>query len=259
MRLNKRLSDLETAQPNSGLSRDECLWLVSLLARRDSLFWPWRFQMNSSVPYAEIYRRQREYLDGSVGLRAKADGKSNWKQAHHMRQKLISGGYISANHSGGQVTNVFITSLGESTSRALVGDRLKTVGDFMVRVVHELLRRRNKATREGVLFQRQLAGCPNDWDDLTELVLPLLVAGCVRCDSDTRGVACYTVTSVAIPELVTVDGIDSSMDFDDAYIIAFNAERSVLEQVEPRDPHEIVIPFPATGWGWESHEQIETK
>ena len=82
------------------------------------------------------------------------------------------------------------------------------------------------------------------------MVLPLLRAGVVICSSDTQGRACYSLAEgVAAPAVVKVE-VASDPEFHSVYIRSFNAERTLLETTEPRDPHEVMIPLPATGWGW---------
>ena len=249
MRLSTRLKSLESTGQSAELSRAELLLLVSLLARRDALFWPWRFQAGRKLPHCEIRLRQREYRDGVQGLTAKADGRSQWKDLHFTRQRLIGAGFVTANHSGGQVTSLFLTPLGQATARALVGDRLHTCDSTATQVVFRLLQIKydSKPIRESVLFNRDCVGIPTDWDSLTEMVLPLLTAGVVRCDSDTIGRVAYTPTQVSLPAHVVVD-IDADWAFDDAYCQSFNAERKHLESVEARDSDECYIPLSATGW-----------
>jgi hypothetical protein len=88
---------------------------------------------------------------------------------------------------------------------------------------------------------------------MTEHMLPFLTAGLVVAESDTEGRACYTpVDTDAIPEAVEVN-VEAEQVFDDHYLRAFADERATLETCEPRDSHEITIPKPATGWGWECH------
>jgi hypothetical protein len=238
------------------MSRADGMLLVAILARRDALFWPWRFQIGNSTPLAEIRRRQREYLEGVAGIAVKADGRGDWKNAHEMRQRLINAGMVAATHSGGQVTSVFLTPLGEAYARALVGDRLHTVESaepvfIYLKILSDLTP--DKAVRESVLFNRDCVGCPNDWDPMTEHLLPFLTSGMVRQDSDTEGRACYTpVDGAAEPEMIAVN-VAADDAFDTAYVKAFNAERQTLESCEPRDPHEIYIPLPASGWGWPIH------
>ena len=249
MRLSTRLKSLESTGPSAELSRSELMLLVSLLARRDALFWPWRFQASRKLPHCEIRLRQREYRDGVQGLTAKADGRSQWKEIHFVRQRLIGAGFVSANHSGVQVTSLFLTALGEATARALVGDRLHTCDSTATQVVFRLLQIKydSKPIRESVLFNRDCIGVPTDWNSMTEMVLPLLTAGVVRCDSDTIGRVAYTPTQVSLPAHVVVD-IDADWAFDDAYCQSFNAERKHLESVEARDSDECYIPLSATGW-----------
>ncbi len=256
-KITTRLAALEAASNTGGISAAESTLLVTILARRDALFWPWRFQIHSKTPFTEVRQRQREYLSGSAGVTVKADGKDNWKDAHAMRQTLIAAGLITATHSGGQVQSVFLTSKGEAIARGLVGDRLHTFHESGVLVLARL-RQLSAATsvravRESILWNRELTGCPNDWDDFNELILPCLTCGIVAASSDTQGRACYTpIEDIAEPEAITVD-VTPVDEMDSLYLRTFNNERTVLETLEARDPHEVYIPLPATGWGWPCH------
>lgn len=248
-----RLSALEAATNTSGLSPVESALLVTVLARRDALFWPWRFQIHSKTPFCEIKQRQREYLSGTCGVAVKADGASNWKLAHEQRQRMIAGGLLTATHSSGQVQSVFLTLKGEAIARSLVGSRLWTLQK--VRPVLAVLQIRSsetsvRAVRESVLFGIEGTGDPSDWNDRTEMILPLLTSGLVTCHSDTQGRACYTpVDGIPEPEDITVDGQPVD-ELDALYIRTFDNERAVLEMAEPRSPDECYVPLPATGWGW---------
>ena len=254
-RLKSRIDALESGRsPSTELNAAESSLLVNVLARRDALFWPWRFQIHSKISHPEIRRRQREYLAGAAGVAVRADGKADWKNAHDIRQRLIASGLITAVHSSGQVTGVFLTAQGEATARALVGDRLHSFHESGV-IVLARLRDLSAATpvravRESVLWGRELLGCPNSWDDFTEMILPLLTSGIVKADSDTQGRACYTpVAGIEEPPEITVS-VAADDALDELYLSSFHNERQTLENVEPRDPHEICIPLPASGWGW---------
>ncbi|HBJ33274.1 MAG TPA: hypothetical protein DDZ51_00635 [Planctomycetaceae bacterium] len=255
-RLKSRIDALERGRSSGELTRAEQMLLVSILGRRDSLFWPWRWQIGRQPPMAEIMARQRDYLAGVVGITVKADGRGDWKNAHEMRQRLIASGMIAARHSGGQVQSVFPSPLGEATARALVGSRLRTFREAFRMLAMLILRsKQTECTTvcESVLFDIACVGCPSDWDHMTENMLPLLTAGLVECHSDTQGRACYShkVGSVPDPEAVELQ-VSPDPDFDDHYIAAFDDARASLEACEPRDPHEVYIPLPATGWGWSS-------
>ena len=257
-RLSTRLAELEAASTSPSLPPEDSKLLVTILARRDALAWPWRFQICSTTPFCEIRTRWQEYLGGKVGISVKADGASSWKSASEQRQRLIAGGYLTANHSSGQVQSVFLTPTGEGTARGLVGYRLQTLHTCLCRGVLERLRRLSTATdfravRESILWNHVCAGCPNDWDHLTELVLPLISSGIVRAVSDTQGRAAYVpVDGIKEPEDIKVD-VQASDEMDSLYCKTFNNERSFLETVEPRDPLALIIPEPATGWGWPCH------
>lgn len=251
----------EAATATNSLDISEAKSLVQILARIDALFWPWRFQIHSKTPFTEIRQRQREYLSGQTGVTIKADGAHQWKEAAELRQRLIASGMINAVHSGGQVQSVFLTPKGEAIARGLVGSRLWTFQ--RARLLLALLQIRSKETpvravRESMLFGIDGVGDPTDWNDSTEMILPLLTCGIVTANSDTQGRACYTpVDDVPEPPEIVVS-VAADPDADELYISTFNNERAVLETLEPRDPHEVYIPLPATGWGWECHFPQET-
>ena len=256
-RLKSRLDRLSAATGDDITRADERL-LVSVLARRDSLFWPWRLTLATRPPMAEIRRRQRSYLTGAEGIAAKADGRSAWKDAHAARQRLIAAGLVTATHSSGQVQSMFLTARGEALARSLVGDRLHTIE--AARPILTYLRIASaqtavRAVRESVLFNRECVGNPEDWSEFTEWVLPLLTSGLVEATCDAQGRACYIpVDNIAVPEAAEIaTPTQADPDFDDCYVSAFNAERHVLQNAEPSDPSEIFLPLPATGWGWPCH------
>ncbi len=250
--LRKRLAAAEAATATSSLDISEAKSLVSILARRDAHFWPWRFQIHSKIPFTEIRQRQREYLSGTAGVTVKADGAHQWKQAAELRQRLIASGLITAVHSGGQVQSVFLTPKGEAIARGLVGSRLWTFQ--RARLMLAILRLRSeetpvRAVRESILFGIAGVGDPTERTEWTEMILPLLTSGIVQANSDTQGRIAYTPTDVTEPTEIVVS-IAADPEADELYLSNFNNERAVLETLEPRDPHEVYIPLPSTGWGW---------
>lgn len=253
-KLSTRLRDLE-AQAGEAveLTHDEQSLLVRILGRRDAMYWPWRCTLTIRPPMAEIQQRQRDYLAGTVGVAVKADGKQQWKSAFQMRARLIQAGMIEAQHSSGQITSVFLTTLGEATARALVGDRLYVVKESLHQFMLLCLLSQQtsvKAVRESVLFGIECVGDPSGWDYQTEKMLPLLTCGLVTSHSDTEGRIAYTPQGgIDAPEPPAVT-VSSHPDFDAAYIAAFDAELKVLNATKPRDPDALYICLPATGWGW---------
>jgi hypothetical protein len=235
MRIKTRLAELERS--NGVVDIGDNQLLVTLLARRDSLFWPWRHGGDSRLG---IIQRQRQYLDGSVGIASKSDGKSNWKPMHEARQRLISSGFVDALHSSGQVSSMFISQLGEAYARRLVGDRLKTIND--VAIIYVMLDT-EKWTSESELFRENLLGNPEDWNDSTELVLPLLVSGLVTASSDMHGRVGYRRTDREIPPDPPAVDVECDESMDSIYVKAFNLERSSLQQCEPLDANEVWIPL----------------
>lgn len=247
-RLFSKLDDIEHhAGTASGLSLAEKSLLVGVLARRDALFWPWRWTIDSQPPMPEIRRRQAEYLGGTAGIAAKADGRHDWKDAHQRRLMLVSAGLLTATRSSGQVTSVFLTPAGEATARALVGDRLARRADaeMALEIMQAVVDTHGQPVRESVLFCLDCTGDPAEWAHRTELMLPLLTAGCVVADSDTCGRVLYSLTGTGLPEAPPVD-IDPSSELDELYIQSFNNERAYLATVEPRDPAECYVPVSAS-------------
>ena len=248
-RLNTKLDELERqTRADGALSVPEKTLLVSVLARRDAWFWPWRWTMQTQPPFPEIRQRQREYLAGVVGISAKADGRHDWKNAHELRQSLIAAGMLTAIHSGGQVTTVFLTPAGEATARALVGDRLFTVERAKIQLLflQVMAETPGRPVRESVLFGLPCVGNPVEWHHMIEPMLPLLTAGLVKADSDTTGRILFSIVEgTAIPDPVTVDVAEEEWA-DSHYVKAWDNERNVLENAEPRDPSEIYVPIGAS-------------
>ncbi len=85
-------------------------------------------------------------------------------------------------------------------------------------------------------------------------MLPLLVAGVVRTDSDTQGRILYAVTGAEMPEAVAVN-VEPADEFDAIYMQAYNAERAYLTTVEPQDPMEVYIPVGASD-AWPKTEDV---
>ncbi len=251
-RMFSKLSALESQSgQQSELTHSDKKLLVAMLARRDALFYPWRWSQSRGENYHEIVRRQKEYLSGEMGLPVKATGKGDWKTASERRQRLIDAGLLSASHSGGQVVTMFLAAKGEAIARALV-DWVATF-DECLPVLHRLFEltggEPNKAIRESLLWQYPCVGSPQEWNHLTDRILPALTAGVVRATSDTVGRIAYSIVAESpIPEQASVT-LQAEPWASDAYLAMFNAERASLEQCEPRNTLEVWIPLPATGWG----------
>ena len=250
-RLKTKLDRLEQQAGTIGeLTPAAKMLLVELLARLHALFWPWRWTLTYQPPHCEIKARQRDYLNGVVGISAKSSGRQNWKSAHELRQSLIASGHLTATHSGGQIVSMFLTPLGEATGRALVGDYLATFHDEG-REVLERLRRlvvltERTAVAETVLWGRACHGDPQTWDYLTERVLPLLNAGLVRCEPDTTGRVIYIpIEGVPEPEKIDVPNVEPDPQYLQLYLKCWSDERNNLERCKPRDPAECFVPNPA--------------
>ena len=241
MRIRTRLDALEQANGTSDVG--DLKLLVRLLARRDAMFWPWRHHSESRLA---IHQKQRAYLDGSIGIASKSDGKSSWKPMHESRQRLIQAGFVDALHSSGQVSSMFLTALGEATARALVGSRLFSIRESLICFV---MLQTDKWTSESEMFGENLLGDPSSWDHLTEIILPCLVAGLVGCNSDNVGRVGYKKTSRELPKDLLKVNIQCDPGMDEVYIAEFNNERSSLMSCQPLDFSEVHIPISASGLG----------
>ena len=252
-RLNSRIRDLETAtSEGTDLTAGDKRMLVGILAKRDALHWPWRYQFGSQIPFAEIHRRQAEYLAGQAGILSKAESQ-NWKAVSERRQRLIASGLMTGVVSGGQVVSVLLTARGEAIARALVGLRLGSFWTEGLEVASRLFAlagsKAGVAVRESVLWDQPCVGSPSSWDCHTESIMPAITAGVVHCHSDSQGRACFSIVKdEKIPENVVVD-VPCEDWADDLYVKTFDRERRTLESAEPRDSSELYIPLPASGWG----------
>ena len=264
-KLSTRLTELERGAVTDGKSSLPAKkMLVEILARRDAIFWPWRVTRNVQPPICELRIRQREYLSGTTGIAAKGSGnQSDWKTAHELRRELISAEMLTSTASGGQITSLFPTQKGEAIAAALVGDRLADGRQSMLAflLLETLTDDRGTPIRESVLLNVPSHGNPEDWADELEVMLPLLTSGCVRATPDTVGRVLFSFTKGdRPPEPVAVD-VDVAAEpwADDVYIAAFNSERHMLANTEPRDPSECFIAIGASDCWPKTERTIDEK
>ena len=96
-RIKTKLESLERDRPvtSGGLSSEIKHALVSLLARRDAWFWPWRCESGGGQSWhilPDFYLRQKSYLSQKSGVKIKADGKGSWKASHELRKGMWQAG-----------------------------------------------------------------------------------------------------------------------------------------------------------------------
>ncbi len=247
-RIKNRLFDLEI-QANSmdqALSAAAVKMLVEILGKRDALFHPWRVSIATprhleSMP--AILARQRAYRDRAEGIMVKADGRRNWKLAHATRLELVSSRMVDAISSGGQITSMVLSPMGQAYARAVVGC-LQSFDD--ARLLLERLERLEKERRpvsESRLFGQELSGDPSDWEPWTEAMLPLIVDGAVDAMSDTEGRIYYSSTGRSVPAEIHRFEIEPHDDAVEWYGQAFAQERMLLDALES-DSGEVFIPLP---------------
>jgi hypothetical protein len=247
-RIKNRLFDLEI-QANSmdqALSAAAVKMLVEILGKRDALFHPWRVSIATprhleSMP--AILARQRAYRDGTEGITVRADGRRNWKLAHATRLELVSSRMVDPISSGGQITSMVLSPMGQAYARAVVGC-LQSVDD--ARLLLERLERLEKERRpvsESRLFGQELSGDPSDWEPWTEAMLPLIVEGAVDAMSDTEGRIYYSSTGRSVPAEIHSFEIEPLDDAVEWYGQAFAQERMLLDALES-DSGEVFIPLP---------------
>lgn len=249
MRIRTQLASMKRTLGTNDAPDDEdhMRMLIDLAARRDSLFYPWRHVDNLSGEhfYPLIQELQRGYLAGTIGIEAKASGQADWKRSHYTRRKLVELGYATAARKSGQVVGLFVSELGDAVVQAIVdgGDAVP----FHSRVILELLSR-CRSLSESKLFQRELAGNPQDWSELTEHTLPLLHRGMIAADFDTVGRVFYGYRLADPPS----DEIETNQPVRpwafDTYIESYNAERMRLASLS-YEGQSLYIPLPSTGAG----------
>lgn len=247
-RIRNRLFDLEI-QSNSmdqALSAAAVKMLVEILGKRDALFHPWRVSIATprhleSMP--AILARQRAYRDRTEGITVKADGRRTWKLAHATRLELVSSRMVDPISSGGQITSMVLSPMGQAYARAVVGC-LQSFED--ARLLLERLERLEKERRpvsESRLFGQELSGDPSDWEPWTEAMLPLIVDGAVDAMSDTEGRIYYSSTGRSVPAEIHRFDIEPLDDAVEWYGQAFAQERMLLDALES-DSGEVFIPLP---------------
>ncbi len=255
-RLKTELAKLKQSTGVDDESADVLRLLIDLVGRRDGLFWPRRTPIKTHNDALEnlpaIMERRQAYLDGSVGIAARASGAGDWKRSHYLRRQLIDLGYATACSSKGQVTSLIVAELGDTIAQAAIyGD---VVFPFRTLLHFELLQRKPGLVfldgpwrSESKLFGLELVGNPHKWVHLTDTMLPLLVRGLVRSHQDTMGRIFYGFVSADLPEPITVT--QPQLDWaHDHYIGSFNGEITALDSLV-YDGHELVIPLPATSAG----------
>lgn len=267
VRIRQRLDKLAEKHLPSAEDSDLHGALVDLLAKRDAIFWPWR--EHSPTPRAEIRRRQQEYISRTAGVKLKASGQEDWKTVHELRKRLIDAGLVEAVYSGGEVVSVILSMLGEAIARELCCERhlieaLVVEYAELVRL-HEQTGKRWVTESELLNNGEELIGDSLQWERKTERMLPLLVAGLVDANCDLEGRVAYCVSGNDLPvipipshrmsddisewsEIGDVAVVDCGLArFDESwhhrYIASFDAERSYLQHVQPRDPSAIVLPL----------------
>ncbi len=228
MSLKRRLEKLELeAELNDS---DSMLLLAEVLGRRDAYFWPWRTWNGARVEL------RNELLAGSIGVSARAIGRTDWKSSHLRRVALIEAGHaVPIRSFGGEVNALKLTAQGEQRARDVCG--LVDLSNSIVQIVYGYLKLMGDSfewVSESRLWQRDLAGNPSDWDDLTELCLPLLTAGAIECKSNLHGEVFYRCTEgfFELPESVDHDAHGFSLECQSSYIKAFDAERVYLASIE---------------------------
>jgi hypothetical protein len=248
-RIKNRLFDLEiqTSLMDQALSAAAVKMLVEILGKRDALFHPWRVSIATprhleSMP--AILARQRAYRDRTEGITIKADGRRNWKLAHATRLELVSSRMVDAISSGGQITSMILSPVGQAYARAVVGC-LQSFDE--ARLLLERLQRLEKErypVSESRLFGQQLSGDPADWESWTEAMLPLIVDGAVDAMSDTQGRLFYFSTGQSSHTEIRNIDIEPLDDAITWYAAAFSQERLQLDSLES-DSGEVFIPLPA--------------
>jgi hypothetical protein len=247
-RIRNRLFDLEiqTNSMDQALSAAAVKMLVEILAKRDALFHPWRVSIATprhleSMP--AILARQRAYRDRTEGIMVKADGRRNWKLAHATRLELVSSRMVDPISSGGQITSMVLSPMGQAYARAVVGC-LQSFDDASLLLERlERLEKERRPVSESRLFGQELSGDPSDWEPWTEAMLPLIVDGAVDATSDTEGRIYYSSTGRSVPAEIQRFDIEPFDDAVEWYGQAFAQERMLLDSLES-DSGEVFIPLP---------------
>ena len=250
MSIARRIAAAERSVASPGVG-DHVRLLIELAGRRDGLFWP---QREPGDAFVAARQRQRGYLDGSVGLSAKADGRSQWRPSHDLRNRLADEGLVTPLYSGGQITSVLVTEQGDAVCRAVVGPRLASVRDALplLAIIMQAEGRPHCGrtwTMESDLVGQPLVGDPSDWERLTEHALPLLIRGIIVSNCDRVGRVGYSLNSEAVDRVegeLTVEGVSPIPEAETWYLDSFESEAAALRHAEPSDPSELVIPLPVS-------------
>ncbi len=239
-RLLLQLGKIEE-QTSEGLSDGALSMLVATLGKLDAMFYPWRSigSFRGAVAVLCGQYRAKQY-----GIAARGAGLEQWKSASNERAQLQNAGLAIATTAHSQTTGLVLTPEGLSMARALTG----TPGRIEVGVRLMQSKQadwRNGWCSESTLFGRELSGNPSDWEELTELVVPAQIAGCVYANCDCDGRVFYRLDSQEFTELPPCDRKPEQWAVD-AYLQAYKTERRALQTLEDNDG--LIIPIPKGGY-----------
>lgn len=228
-----------TTPESDGASR----MLVATLAKLDALFFPWRQQGDFR---GAISATQRSHFEGKYAIAARGSGFEQWKSAANERAELQRAGLAKIVTAKSQAVGLKLTAEGLSVARGLVG-AIESIALGIAMLKAAEAKWRNKYCSESDLFGTQLVGDSSQWEQLTEFMLPSLIAGCVFANSDCDGRVYYRLQHEDYVEPPAHERREPEQWAIDCYLEAFATERVALSKLENTDGG-LVIPMPRGGW-----------
>lgn len=232
MSTRRRLSRLEAG---GSTAAPDHLHLVRLLGLVDGLIFPPRYTDNYT---SEVVARRDYFRDGvtfTVGDVLASD-EALWKRSERVRQAMAVEGWITL----GQRAKVKLTTAGDTLARKLVG--LPSLDDTPVLLAFHMLT--EKFTCESVLFGKQFRDS-RDWQEFTEIVLPLIACGAVESISNTAAAVHYRVVG-PLPEGGPIG--PSSLDYNEQHSTEYTEAfcQSIRERQNRPVGGEVAIPMPGS-------------
>ncbi len=250
MSIRNSLSRLESSGGGSPIS-DHMEPLAGLLGSIDALFMPHRERQGASA----IAQRQRRYRDHGIVWQSAVGGSSRaWKSDERLRASLVESNLITVHKSSGAVPGVKITAVAENAIRRALG---LSVGSRELLALINVMAGQDDGSAdyrsggwvsECRLFGGNYVDRPSSaaWHHDTEVLLPLLVAGCIESRSSPAGHIFYRVTGKPFPQFEPIDIEPASASVQEIYSTRFTTAVQDRKLSEPLDHDEVYISLSAT-------------
>jgi hypothetical protein len=220
--------------------------LVGLLARTDSLWWPFRGSRRQGVFQA---RREYRKFGGFVFTSSDSTG-AGWKRDQRLRDELVGSGAIEVSRASG-APRARLTEQADLTLRKAIGMPLfGPDSQFVLEVIgwsydpDSPLCRPGNWVSETKLFDQKHPSSAGDWFKHEEQFIPFLVSGCLESDSTAGGHCFYRV--VEIRSFCDPLPIEHSESLKSHYLDCWTTHYDNRHRLSVSDSAEVFIPLSET-------------